>query len=84
MHLDHCVIAVSDWERSNRFYADVLGAELARGAQGHHGRGRILAIARLQRRLQGPQLVWCHGHLLRFLERRYTGPAGETDTCPSS
>src|SRR6476646_5364440 len=28
MQLDHCVIAVSDWERSNRFYADVLGAEL--------------------------------------------------------
>ena len=28
MRLDHCVIAVSDWERSNRFYADVLGAEL--------------------------------------------------------
>jgi catechol 2,3-dioxygenase-like lactoylglutathione lyase family enzyme len=26
--LDHVVIAVSDWERSNRFYADVLGAEL--------------------------------------------------------
>jgi catechol 2,3-dioxygenase-like lactoylglutathione lyase family enzyme len=31
--LDHCVIAVSDWERSNSFYRDVLGAELvARGA----------------------------------------------------
>ena len=28
VELDHCVIAVSDWERSNRFYADVLGAEL--------------------------------------------------------
>ena len=28
MRLDHCVIAVSDWERSNRFYRDVLGAEL--------------------------------------------------------
>ena len=28
MQLDHCVIAVSDWDRSNRFYADVLGAEL--------------------------------------------------------
>jgi catechol 2,3-dioxygenase-like lactoylglutathione lyase family enzyme len=28
VRLDHCVIAVSDWERSNRFYADVLGAEL--------------------------------------------------------
>ena len=25
MRLDHCVIAVSDWERSNRFYADVVG-----------------------------------------------------------
>jgi len=26
--LDHCVITVSDWERANRFYRDVLGAEL--------------------------------------------------------
>jgi len=26
--LDHVVIAVADWERSNRFYRDVLGAEL--------------------------------------------------------
>jgi catechol 2,3-dioxygenase-like lactoylglutathione lyase family enzyme len=26
--IDHCVIAVSDWGRSNRFYADVLGAEI--------------------------------------------------------
>jgi catechol 2,3-dioxygenase-like lactoylglutathione lyase family enzyme len=26
--LDHCVIAVSDWERSNRFYRDVVGAEV--------------------------------------------------------
>jgi catechol 2,3-dioxygenase-like lactoylglutathione lyase family enzyme len=26
--LDHVVIAVSDWEASNRFYADVLGAKL--------------------------------------------------------
>ena len=28
IRLDHLVIAVSDWERSNRFYRDVLGAEL--------------------------------------------------------
>ena len=28
--LDHVVIAVSDWERSNRFYAEVCGAELVR------------------------------------------------------
>jgi catechol 2,3-dioxygenase-like lactoylglutathione lyase family enzyme len=26
--LDHLVIAVSDWERSNTFYRDVLGAEV--------------------------------------------------------
>jgi catechol 2,3-dioxygenase-like lactoylglutathione lyase family enzyme len=28
LRLDHVVIAVSDWERSNRFYGDVLGAEV--------------------------------------------------------
>jgi catechol 2,3-dioxygenase-like lactoylglutathione lyase family enzyme len=28
--LDHFVIAVSDWERSNAFYRDVCGAELVR------------------------------------------------------
>jgi catechol 2,3-dioxygenase-like lactoylglutathione lyase family enzyme len=28
MRLDHVVIAVSDWDRSNAFYRDVLGAEL--------------------------------------------------------
>jgi catechol-2,3-dioxygenase len=26
--LDHCVIHVSDWDRSNAFYRDVLGADL--------------------------------------------------------
>jgi catechol 2,3-dioxygenase-like lactoylglutathione lyase family enzyme len=26
--LDHCVIHVSDWERSNKFYAEVMGATL--------------------------------------------------------
>ena len=31
--LDHCVIHVSDWERSNAFYRDVIGAEVVpRGA----------------------------------------------------
>lgn len=28
VRLDHCVVTVSDWERSNTFYRDVLGAEL--------------------------------------------------------
>ena len=32
--LDHCVIAVSDWERSNAFYRDVLGAELIQRGPG--------------------------------------------------
>jgi catechol 2,3-dioxygenase-like lactoylglutathione lyase family enzyme len=26
--IDHVVVAVSDWERSNAFYGDVLGAEV--------------------------------------------------------
>ena len=28
IRVDHCVIHVSEWRRSNRFYRDVLGAEL--------------------------------------------------------
>jgi catechol 2,3-dioxygenase-like lactoylglutathione lyase family enzyme len=28
LRIDHCVIAVSNWERSNRFYRDVLGADV--------------------------------------------------------
>ena len=28
VRLDHCVVHVSDWERSNAFYEGVLGAEL--------------------------------------------------------
>ncbi|MGU3664633.1 VOC family protein [Methylobacterium sp. A49B] len=33
IHLDHCVIHVSDWARSNAFYRDVVGAEIIeRGA----------------------------------------------------
>jgi catechol 2,3-dioxygenase-like lactoylglutathione lyase family enzyme len=34
MELDHVVIAVSDWERSNAFYRDVVGAELVELAPG--------------------------------------------------
>lgn len=30
LRLDHCVVHVSDWERSNAFYREVLGAELVR------------------------------------------------------
>ena len=32
--LDHCVVHVSEWERSTRFYRDVLGAEVVEGPDG--------------------------------------------------
>ena len=32
--LDHCVIHVSDWEVSNQFYGEVLGAELIERGRG--------------------------------------------------
>ena len=33
--LDHCVIQVTNWERSNAFYAAVLGAELVARPSGY-------------------------------------------------
>ena len=33
--LDHCVIHVTDWERSNAFYTTVLGAELVERPAGY-------------------------------------------------
>ena len=35
VQLDHCVIGVSSWKRSNAFYRDVLGAELVPRGAGH-------------------------------------------------
>jgi len=32
--LDHCVIHVSEWDRSNGFYRNVLGAEVVRRGNG--------------------------------------------------
>jgi catechol 2,3-dioxygenase-like lactoylglutathione lyase family enzyme len=32
--IDHCVIAVSDWDRSNAFYRDVVGAEVVERGSG--------------------------------------------------
>jgi catechol 2,3-dioxygenase-like lactoylglutathione lyase family enzyme len=49
--LDHFVIAVSDWERSNAFYADVIGAQVvARGA------GFAYRIGDQQLNVHGPGL----------------------------
>ena len=35
LRIDHVVIAVSDWERSNAFYRDVLGAEIVERGDGY-------------------------------------------------
>jgi catechol 2,3-dioxygenase-like lactoylglutathione lyase family enzyme len=48
LRLDHVVIHVSDWERSNHFYAEVLGAEIV-----ERGSGYAYRI--------GDQLLNCHG-----------------------
>ncbi|MDA0172936.1 VOC family protein [Solirubrobacter taibaiensis] len=34
IRLDHCVIHVADWETSNAFYRDVVGAEIVTGEGG--------------------------------------------------
>ena len=47
--LDHCVIHVSDWDRSNAFYRDVLGAELV-----PHGAGWVYRFVDAQLNLHGP------------------------------
>jgi catechol 2,3-dioxygenase-like lactoylglutathione lyase family enzyme len=45
IRLDHVVVAVSDWERSNAFYRDVCGAEV-----------RELSYGRVAYRFGGQQL----------------------------
>lgn len=50
--LDHCVIHVSDWERSNAFYRDVLGAELVPA-----GSGWSYRFGHEQLNLHGPGVV---------------------------
>ncbi|MFI6272797.1 VOC family protein [Micromonospora zamorensis] len=35
IRLDHCVIAVSNWERSTTFYRNVLGADVVDHPDGH-------------------------------------------------
>jgi catechol 2,3-dioxygenase-like lactoylglutathione lyase family enzyme len=47
--LDHCVVHVSDWERSNAFYRDVLGAELIQ-----RDRGFAYRFGDTQLNLHGP------------------------------
>ena len=48
--LDHVVVAVTDYERSNRFYADVLGVEVV-----------AISHGRYAYKLQGGQQLNVHG-----------------------
>ena len=47
--LDHCVVHVSDWARSNSFYREVLGAEIV--TRGH---GFAYRFGEQQLNLHGP------------------------------
>ena len=47
--LDHCVVHVRDWSRSNAFYHEVLGAELV-----PRGDGWAYRFGRQQLNLHGP------------------------------
>lgn len=49
--LDHCVIHVSDWSRSNAFYAEVLNAEII-----PRGEGFMYRFGAAQLNLHGPGL----------------------------
>ncbi len=49
VRLDHCVVHVSDWARSNDFYARVLGAEIIR-----RGNGFAYRFGETQLNLHGP------------------------------
>jgi catechol 2,3-dioxygenase-like lactoylglutathione lyase family enzyme len=67
--LDHCVITVSDWARSNRFYQEVLGAELI-----PLGRGWAYRIGREQLNVHGPGVPGDPN-------ARLPVPAGGSDLC---
>jgi len=51
IEFDHVVIHVSDWERSNAFYRDVIGAEVIA-----NGRGFAYRLGRFQFNCHGPNL----------------------------
>ena len=51
--LDHLVIAVSEWERSNAFYRDVLGVDVVEVEY-----GRLAYILPGGQRLNGMSVSW--------------------------
>ncbi|MGI4791821.1 MAG: VOC family protein [Janthinobacterium lividum] len=49
IRLDHCVLHVSDWEKSNAFYRNVLGAEVVPNKSGY-----VYRFGSQQLNLHGP------------------------------
>ena len=49
LSLDHCVIHITDWARSNEFYRDVLGMEVVPA-----GKGWVYRFGQLQLNVHGP------------------------------
>lgn len=47
--LDHCVIHVTEWERSNAFYRDVMGAEILQ-----KGNGWVYQFGNVRLNVHGP------------------------------
>jgi catechol 2,3-dioxygenase-like lactoylglutathione lyase family enzyme len=72
IELDHVVIHVSDWERSNRFYRDVLGAELI--DKGDGGPSRHYRFGDTQLNVHGPGM---HPHPVA----RMPVEPGNSDLC---
>ena len=68
--LDHSVLAVSDWERSNAFYRDVLGAEVVELPSGRYA----YRFATTQLNVHGP------GEAASELARIPVAPGG-SDLC---
>lgn len=71
LRLDHCVICVSDWERSDAFYRDVLGAEVVE----QEGGRRAYRFGDQQLNVHGPGLAYP-----RMVARLPVGP-GNSDLC---
>ncbi len=67
--LDHCVITVSSWERSNAFYATILGAEVLR-----LGAGWAYRFGQEQLNVHGPGVPGDPN-------ARLPVPAGGSDLC---
>jgi catechol 2,3-dioxygenase-like lactoylglutathione lyase family enzyme len=74
--LDHVVIATSDWDRTSRFYAEVLGAEPVILKSGRHA----LRIGSVQLNAHLPGDLPPEGETGPFLARLPVRP-GNSDLC---